>query len=50
MSKRTEKVLLVEDDESALFTVSRVLELNGFAVQKVTKGFDALDIAKKRKI
>ncbi|XHH09915.1 MAG: response regulator [Candidatus Bathyarchaeia archaeon] len=47
MSKKIEKVLIVDDDKESLLIISKALELNGCHVKTAVKGMQALVMAEK---
>ncbi len=49
-SSNQKTVLVVEDDETILFTVKEFLESEGYTVQTALNGFEALELLKKSEI
>jgi len=47
MSRKIEKVLIVDDDKETIFTLSKTLELDGYHTKAALKGFQALVMAEK---
>jgi DNA-binding NtrC family response regulator len=47
MSRKIEKVLIVDDDRETIFTLSKTLELDGYHVKTALKGLQALVMAEK---